>query len=108
MKRVAGLVPNAPVVISKLKCNFFSLFFFFFFKKKKKKQRKKDGDKNAVAVVEKRSGISRQLSCVSQDIEPPSSVKNLREGQKVLGAIRRARFTDNAPKETRVVSVMTH
>ena len=65
-------------------------------KKRVKKQKKalnpqngKSDDKVAVANVK----AVPQLGCVSQDIEPPSSVNNLRESQKVLGAIRRVRFT---------------
>ena len=36
---------------------------------------------------------ARQLGCVFQDIEPPESLSILREGSKVLGSIRRVRFT---------------
>ena len=35
----------------------------------------------------------RQLSCVSQDTEPPESATISRKGTKVLGPIRRVRFT---------------
>ena len=50
---------------------------------------KNGGDKSAVAVVKD----VRQLGCVFQDTEPPESWSNLRKGTKVLGSIRRVRFT---------------
>ena len=34
----------------------------------------------------------RQLSCVSQDTEPPESAAISRKGTKVLGPVRRVRF----------------
>ena len=45
--------------------------------------------KNAVAKFKD----VRQLGCVFQDTELPESVSNLRKGSKVLGSVRRVRFT---------------
>ena len=53
------------------------------------KKPKKGGDKSAVAMVKE----VRQLGCVSQDTEPPESSPIPRKGTKVLGPIRRVRFT---------------
>ena len=50
---------------------------------------KKGGDKSAVAIVKD----VRPLGCVSQDTEPPDSATISREGTKILGPIRRVRFT---------------
>ena len=50
---------------------------------------KQGGDKNAVDIVKS----VRQLSCVSQDTEPPESAAISWKGTKVLGPIRRVRFT---------------
>ena len=50
---------------------------------------KKGGDKNAVATVQD----ARQLGCVLQDTESLESAMILRKGTKVLGPIRRVRFT---------------
>ena len=52
------------------------------------KQPKKGDDKSAVAIVKS----VRQLSCVSQDTEPPESAAISRKGTKVLGPVRRVRF----------------
>ena len=49
----------------------------------------KGGDKSAAAIVKS----VRQLSCVSQDTEPPESVSISRKDTQVLGPIRRERFT---------------
>ena len=53
------------------------------------KNRKKDGDKSAVAMLKD----ARQLGCVFQDTKPPESLSFLRKSPKVLGPIRRVRFT---------------
>ena len=58
-------------------------------KNNRTKSRKKGDDKSAVAIV----NSVRQLSCVSQDTEPPHSATTSREGTKVLGPSRRVRFT---------------
>ena len=52
------------------------------------KRPKKGYDKSAVVVKS-----VRQLGCVSQDAEPPEFVSISRKGTKVLGPIRRVRFT---------------
>ena len=53
------------------------------------KKPKKGDDKSAIAIVKS----VRQLSCVSQDTEPPDSATISRKGTKVLEPIRRVRFT---------------
>ena len=53
------------------------------------KKPKKDGDKSAVAIFKD----ARQLGCAFQDTEPPESVSILRKSTKVLGSIRRVRFS---------------
>ena len=59
------------------------------------KKPKKDDDKSAVAIVKS----VRQLSCASQDTEPPGSATMSRKGRKVLGPIRRVRFTRAALRQ---------
>ena len=54
------------------------------------KRSKKNGGKNAVAMLLK---ISRQLSCVSQDMEPPKSSSILRKSSDTLKPILCVRFT---------------
>ena len=44
----------------------------------------------------------RQLGCVSQDTEPPESVTIPREATKVLGPIRRVRFTRAALRQANI------
>ena len=58
----------------------------------------KDAGKSAVAIVKS----VRQLSCVSQDTEPPESVSISRRGKKVLGPIRRVRFTRAALRQANI------
>ena len=53
------------------------------------KRPKKGGDKSAVAFVKS----VQQLSCVSQNAEPPESAAISRKGTKVLRPIRQVRFT---------------
>ena len=50
---------------------------------------KKDGDRSAVAILKD----VRQLGSVFQDTEPPESLSFFRKSTKVLGSIRRVRFT---------------
>ena len=49
----------------------------------------KNGDKSAVAILK----ITRQLSCVFQDMEPPKSFSILRKSSNILKPIRCVRFT---------------
>ena len=63
------------------------------------KRPKKGGDKSAVAIVKS----VRQLGCVSQDAEPPESVKISRKGPEVLGPIRRVRSTRAALRQANIV-----
>ena len=53
------------------------------------KRSKKNGDKNAVAMLK----ITRQLGCVSQDMEPPKSTTILRKSSNILKPIRCVQFT---------------
>ena len=52
-------------------------------------KRSKNGDKSAVAFLK----ITRQLGCVSQDMEPPKSTTTLRKSSNILRPIRCVRFT---------------
>ena len=62
------------------------------------KKPKQDGDKSTVAVLKE----VRQLSCVSQDTEPPESAAISRKGTRVLGPIRRVRFTRAALRQANI------
>jgi len=53
------------------------------------KRSKKNGDKNAVAMLK----ITRQLGCVSQDMEPPKSSSILRKSSNIRKPIRCVQFT---------------
>ena len=53
------------------------------------KRSNKNGDKSAVAMLK----ITRQLGCVSQDVEPPKSSSILRKSSNILEPIRCDRFT---------------
>ena len=48
------------------------------------KKPKKNGDKSAVAML----NITRQLGCVSQDMEPPKSTTILRKSSNILKPVR--------------------
>ena len=54
------------------------------------KRSEKNGDKSAVAMLK----ITRQLGCVSQDMEPPKSSSILRKSSNILKPIRCVRFTE--------------
>ena len=62
------------------------------------KRPKKGGDKSAVAIV----NDVRQLGCVLQDVEPPESAAISRKAPKVLGPIRRVRFTVAALRQANI------
>ena len=53
------------------------------------KKSEKNGDRIAVAVLKN----TRQLGCVSQDMEPPKSLSILRKRSNILKPIRCVRFT---------------
>ena len=53
------------------------------------KRSKKNGDKSAVAMLK----ITRQMGCVSQDMESPKSTTILRKSSNILKPIRCVRFT---------------
>ena len=59
---------------------------------------KKGGDKSAVAIAKS----VRQLGCGSQDVEPPETVSISRKGPKVLGPVRRVRFTRAALRQANI------
>ena len=59
---------------------------------------KQGDDKSAVAVVKS----VRQLSCVSQDTEPPDSATISRKGTNVLEPFRRVRFTGAALRQANI------
>ena len=63
-----------------------------------RKNPQKGDDKSAVAFVKS----VEQLSCVSQDTEPPDSVTISRRGTKVLGPVRRVRFTGAALRQANI------
>ena len=54
------------------------------------KRCKKNGDKSAVAMLKN----TRQLGCVSQEMEPPKSTTILRKSSNILKAIRCVRFIE--------------
>ena len=62
------------------------------------KKPKEGGDKCAVATV----NDVGQLGCVLQDIEPPESVEISRMGTKVVGPMRRVRFTRAALRQANI------
>ena len=62
------------------------------------KKPKKGDDKSAVAVVKS----VRQLSCVSQDTEPPDSATISRKRTKVLEPMRRVRFRKAALRQANI------
>ena len=53
------------------------------------KRSKKNGDKSAVAMLK----VTRQIGCVSQDMEPPKSSSILRKSSNMLKPIRCVQFT---------------
>ena len=59
---------------------------------------KKCDDKSAVAVVKS----VRQLSCVSQDTEPPDSATISGKGTRTLRPVRRVRFTRAALRQANI------
>ena len=62
------------------------------------KSRKRVVTKNAVAILKD----VRQLGCVFQDTEPLESLTILRKGPKILGPIRRVRFTKAAQRHAHI------
>ena len=59
------------------------------FEEQPSKRSKKNDDKSAVAILKN----TRQLGCVSQDMEPPKSSSILRKSSNILKPIRCVRFT---------------
>ena len=62
------------------------------------KKSKKNGDKSAVAMLKS----SRQLGCVSQDMEPPKSSSILRKSSNVLKPIRCVQFTEAVVRDANI------
>ena len=62
------------------------------------KKPKKDCDKSAVAILKD----ARQLGCVSQDTELPESLPILWTSPKVLGSIRRVRFSNASQRHANI------
>ena len=62
------------------------------------KRSKKNGDKGAVAILKN----TRQLGCVSQDVEPPKSSSILRKSSNILKPIRCVRFTKAALRHANI------
>ena len=62
------------------------------------KKPKKGDDKSAVTIAKS----ARQLSCVSQNTEPPDSATISRKGTKVLEPIRRVRFSRAALRQANI------
>ena len=95
-----GILPNVNSISLKSGCKFGAECSFPHWKveEQPKKKPKKGGDKSAVAMVKS----VRQSSCVSQDTEPPNSVTISWKGTKVLGPIRRVRFTRAALRQANI------
>ena len=62
------------------------------------KKPKEGDDRSAVGIAKS----VRQLSCVSQDAEPPESAAISKKGPKVLGPIRRVRLTRAALRQANI------
>ena len=67
------------------------------FEEQPNKGPKKGANKSAVAIVKS----VRQLSCVSQDAEPPESAAISWKGTRVLKSIRRVRFSQASIRENK-------
>ena len=95
-----GILPNVNSVKLKSGCKFCDECSFPHWKleEQPKKKPKQGGDKSAVATAKD----VRQLGCVLQDTEPPESSMILRKGTKVLGVIRRVRFTRAALRQANI------
>ena len=95
-----GIHPNVSFYESESDCTFRKECSFPHWKVEEQpnKKPKKGGDKSAVAMVKD----VRQLVCVSQDTEPLESSAILRKGTKILGPIRRVRFTRAALRQANI------
>ena len=95
-----GIFPNVNSVSLKSGCKFGDKCLLPHWKveEQPKKKSKQGGDKSAVATMKD----ARQLDCVCQDTEPPESSMILRKGTKVLGLIRRVRFTRAAQRHANI------
>ena len=63
-----------------------------------RKRSTKNGDKGAVAMLK----ITRQLGCVSQDMEPPKSTTILRKSSDMQKPIQRVKFTKAFARHTKI------
>ena len=68
------------------------------------KKSKKNGDKSAVAVLKN----TRQLGCVSQDMELPKSSSILRKISNILKPIRCVRFTEAVLRHANIRDTKNH
>ena len=101
-----GIFPNVNSVKLKSGCKFGDECSFPHWKveEQPKKKPKQGGDKSAVATAKD----VRQLGCVLQDTEPPESSMILWKGTKVLGPIRRVRFTRAAQRHANIRETKVH
>ena len=92
--------PECQHCKTKLGCKFGVECSFLHWKveEQSNKKRKMDEGKSAVAIVKS----VRQLSCVSQDTEPPDSTTTSRKGKRVLEPPRRVRFTRAALRQRNI------
>ena len=95
-----GVLPNVNSIKTKSGCKFGAECSFPHWKVEEQPNQKpkKGEDKSAVAMVKS----VRQLSCVSQDAEPPESAAIFRKGPKVLEPIRRVRFPSAALRRANI------
>ena len=94
---IIGILPKCQFYKSESGCKFGKECSFPHWKVEEQpnKRQKKGGDKSAAAIVKD----VRQLGCVSQDVESPESAAISRKGTKILGSIRRVRFTRAALRQ---------
>ena len=94
-----GIFPNVNSVKLKSGCKFGDECSFPHWKvEEQPKKKPKKCDKSAVAILKD----VRQLGCVLQDTERPESSMILWKGAKVLGPIRRIRFTRAALRQQNI------
>ena len=95
-----GILPNVNFYWSESGCKFGNKGSFPHKKVEEQpdKMLKKGGDENAVAKLKD----VRQLGCVFQDTEPPEPLSILRKSTKVLGSIRRVRFTEATQRRANI------
>ena len=90
-----GILPNAKFFESESGCKFGNECSIL-------RTNRIQSPNRVVTKVQWLSARCRQLGCVSQDAEPPESSAILRKGTKVLGPIRRVRFTRAALRQANI------